>query len=62
MRYLAEPLDRAAESALDAVVELGGSGGLVAIDAQGNITMPFSTEGMYRGCVKDGAFSVAIFR
>ncbi len=62
MRYLGEALDQAAESALQALVELGGSGGLVAIDACGNITMPFSTEGMYRGCVKDGEFSVAIFR
>ena len=62
MRYLDEPLDRAAASALEAVVQLGGSGGLVAIDAAGHITMPFSTEGMYRGWVQDGAFSVAIFR
>ena len=62
MRYLDEPLDRAADSALQAIVELGGSGGLVVIDAQGNITMPFSTEGMYRGCVKDGKFAIDIFR
>ena len=62
MRYLGESLDQAAESALDALVQLGGSGGLVAIDVHGNIAMPFTTEGMYRGCVKDGEFSVAIFR
>jgi L-asparaginase / beta-aspartyl-peptidase len=62
MRYLGEPLDTAAQGALDAVVRLRGSGGLVAVDAHGNITMPFSTEGMYRGSVKDGEFSVAIFR
>jgi L-asparaginase / beta-aspartyl-peptidase len=62
MRYLGEPLDKAAAGALEAVVQLGGSGGLVAVDAQGAITMPFTTEGMYRGCAKDGKFSVAIFR
>jgi len=62
MRYLGESLDKAAESALEALVQLGGSGGLVAIDVHGNIAMPFTTEGMYRGCVKDGEFSVAIFR
>ena len=28
---------------------LGGSGGLIAIDAAGNIALPFNTEGMYRG-------------
>ncbi|GAM21702.1 hypothetical protein SAMD00019534_048770, partial [Acytostelium subglobosum LB1] len=26
-----------------------GSGGLIAVDKQGNFTMPFNTEGMYRG-------------
>ena len=28
--------------------EIGGDGGLIAIDNKGNITMPFNTEGMYR--------------
>ncbi|PWK20864.1 isoaspartyl peptidase/L-asparaginase family protein [Xanthomarina spongicola] len=30
------------------ILELGGDGGLIAIDSQGNIAMPFNTEGMYR--------------
>jgi beta-aspartyl-peptidase (threonine type) len=29
--------------------DLGGSGGLVAIDAEGRVVMDFSTEGMFRG-------------
>lgn len=29
--------------------ELQGDGGLIAVDAQGNIALPFNTEGMYRG-------------
>jgi L-asparaginase / beta-aspartyl-peptidase len=62
MRYVGETLEVAARNALDEVVRLGGSGGLVAVDAQGNIAMPFSTEGMYRGWVDDGKFRVAIFR
>lgn len=33
---------------------LGGDGGLIAVDKDGNITMPFCTEGMYRGYVKEG--------
>jgi beta-aspartyl-peptidase (threonine type) len=28
--------------------DIGGDGGLIAIDKYGNITMPFNTEGMYR--------------
>lgn len=31
------------------ILELGGDGGLIAVDAKGNIAMPFNTEGMYRG-------------
>jgi len=29
--------------------QLGGDGGIIAIDKNGNIAMPFNTEGMYRG-------------
>lgn len=44
------------------VLELGGDGGLISVDAQGNITMAFNTEGMYRAAVgPDGVESVAIF-
>ncbi len=30
------------------ILELKGDGGLIAVDAKGNIAMPFNTEGMYR--------------
>lgn len=43
---LSEACDRAIHSTLKA---LGGKGGLVAIDAMGNVSMPFNSEGMYRG-------------
>jgi beta-aspartyl-peptidase (threonine type) len=33
---------------------LGGDGGLIAVDKDGNIAMPFCTEGMYRGYIKEG--------
>ena len=33
---------------------LGGDGGLIAVDKDGNIAMPFCTDGMYRGYVKEG--------
>ena len=33
---------------------LGGDGGLIAVDKDGNIAMPFCTEGMYRGYMKEG--------
>ncbi len=34
---------------MEKLVAGGGDGGVIAIDAQGNISMPFNTEGMYRG-------------
>lgn len=41
----------AAKQALDKVVANGGTGGIIAIDSAGNITMPFNTKGMMRGSV-----------
>lgn len=37
---------------------LGGDGGMIGVDNRGNITMPFNTEGMYRGYVKEGGNKV----
>ncbi len=33
----------------DKLVKLGGEGGLIAVDLQGNLCLPFNSEGMYRG-------------
>ncbi len=38
----------------DKLVKIGGEGGLIAIDKNGNIEMPFNSEGMYRACRKQG--------
>jgi len=42
---------------------LGGSGGLIAVDREGNVAMPFNSEGMYRAwaCAGDTP-SVGIYR
>ncbi|MET0808119.1 MAG: isoaspartyl peptidase/L-asparaginase [Pseudoxanthomonas sp.] len=41
---------------------LGGDGGAIAVDRDGNIAMPFSTAGMYRGWIgADGSRGTAIF-
>jgi beta-aspartyl-peptidase (threonine type) len=39
----------------------GGSGGLIAVDTLGNISMEFNTEGMYRGYAIDGKREVKIY-
>ena len=42
---------------------LGGRGGMVALDSAGNVAMPFSSSGMYRGIIRaDGEPAVVIFR
>ena len=40
---------------------MGGDGGVIVIDDEGNHAFSFNTAGMYRGVVKNGEMSVAIF-
>ncbi|SCY23319.1 beta-aspartyl-peptidase (threonine type) [Nonlabens sp. Hel1_33_55] len=40
--------DAAHEVIQKRILKLGGDGGLIAVDAKGNITLPFNTAGMYR--------------
>jgi len=40
---------------------LGGSGGIIAIDKDSNIALPFNTEGMYRGYIINGNLPVVKF-
>lgn len=50
------------EVILKKLPQLGGDGGLVAVDSKGNVAMPFNTEGMYRGYVKNnGKLVVEIY-
>jgi beta-aspartyl-peptidase (threonine type) len=51
------------EVAMVTVPRYGGKGGLIAVDAHGNVSMRFSTSGMYRGVVRgNGAPEIAIHR
>jgi L-asparaginase / beta-aspartyl-peptidase len=44
------------------LLKLGGDGGLIAIDKNGNISMEFNTEGMYRACKNsDGMEEIGIY-
>lgn len=44
------------------LVEAGGEGGVIILDHQGNISMPYNTEGMYRASIDtQGKVTVAIF-
>lgn len=62
--YRGDSLQQAADAViLQVVPDMGGDGGVIALDSHGNIAMPFNTEGMYRGWIKpDGERGVAIFK
>ena len=64
MAYGGDALATAAETVImQRVPELGGDGGAIAVDRDGNIAMPFSTAGMYRAWIAtDGSRGTAIFR
>ncbi len=62
MRFGDRPLGEAAQRTIDEIEELGGVGGVIALDRDGNIATPFSTGGMFRAYVDpDGTTSVRIF-
>ena len=64
VKYRGDSISVAAEEVLMRVVpDMGGDGGAIALDKDGNISLPFNTEGMYRGWIKpDGSRGVAIFK
>lgn len=64
MEYKGMTVEQAAAYVVkDKLLKAGGEGGLIALDAKGNIAMPFNTEGMYRGYVKaDGQTHVFIYK
>lgn len=64
MEYKGMSLDEAANLVVNGkLVEVGGEGGVIAVDKYGNISMPFNTTGMYRGYVNsNGDKFIAIFK
>lgn len=55
MRHAGQSLYDAAEHVvMRDLAENDGSGGLIAVDAAGNVAMPFNSPGMYRGCIERG--------
>ncbi|AUL16598.1 isoaspartyl peptidase/L-asparaginase family protein [Bordetella bronchiseptica] len=64
MEYCGATLAQAADRVVhDKLPTIEGKGGLVAVDAHGNVALPFNTEGMYRGHGRVGEPPVvAIYR
>ena len=62
LRYAEQSLNQAAEAVVETLAELGGRGGVVAVDRAGTLALPFNTSGMYRGYVRgDRAIHTAIW-
>ena len=63
MEYGGMPLREAADKVIkEKLTGLGGTGGIIALDKDGNIAAPFNTPGMYRGWVKgDGKAHTAMY-
>lgn len=63
MKYKNLSLEKAAKESINYLTEIGGEGGLIAVDAQGNIVLEFNSEGMYRGFVTgNGEIKVEIYK
>lgn len=64
MEYKELTIQEAADQVIhEKLIKLGGEGGVIGLDAQGNIMMSFNSNGMYRGYVKqDGIPQVLIFK
>lgn len=62
VRFGGEPLEDAARAAIQGVADLGGHGGLIAVDRDGRVAMPFASSGLKRAALLlDGTIVAAAF-
>lgn len=62
VKYAGQDLTEAAQGVIDEVTKLGGRGGLISIDAAGNLALPYNSRGMKRAAADaNGRFDVKIF-
>ncbi|MBS0909606.1 isoaspartyl peptidase/L-asparaginase family protein [Tatumella sp. JGM118] len=63
MNYADSSLEQACDHLMQTLGEMQGEGGLIAIDADGNLALPFNSEGMYRASASGNEPpQVAIYR
>lgn len=61
-RFAREPLAQAADEVLGEIAALGGDGGLIAVDADGNLALPYNSQGMKRAWLtRDGEIGSTVF-
>lgn len=63
MEYQNKDITTAAQETINEIEKMGGDGGLIALDKDGNIAMPFNTAGMYRGAItENGEILIEIYK
>jgi beta-aspartyl-peptidase (threonine type) len=62
MKYKGLSLEDAGKEVINRLTEIGGEGGLIAVNSEGNVTLQFNSQGMYRGYAEaDGSFCIDIY-
>ena len=63
MEFQNKDVKTATQETIEEIGEMGGDGGMIALDKDGNIAMPFNTAGMYRGAITDkGEIIIEIYK
>jgi L-asparaginase / beta-aspartyl-peptidase len=62
VEYKRMPVKKAARTLLDKVQAMGGDGGVIVLDAKGNMALDYNTPGMFRGTLTEGTQPVALIR
>jgi len=63
MKYKGLSLLEAASETIDHLSKINGDGGLIAVDSTGNVTLPFNSDGMYRGAMhSNGEVNIEIYQ
>lgn len=63
MAYKGVSVKEAGAAVIKKMGDMGGDGGLIALDKNGNIAMPFNTASMYRAAItKDGKVEIYIYK
>ena len=61
--YQNKDVKTATQEVMLEIEKLGGDGGIIALDKNGNVAMTFNTEGMYRGTVtEEGEINIEIYK
>lgn len=61
--YQNKDVKTATQEVISEIENLGGDGGIIALDKNGNMAMTFNTEGMYRGAItSNGEIEVEIYK